>query len=33
MVAGMLLGVAGLTAVPARIEARRPVAQALEMES
>ena len=32
-VAGMLLGVAGLTAVPARIEARRPVAQALEMES
>ncbi len=33
MVLGMLLAVTGLTAVPARIGARRPVAEILQSET
>ncbi len=33
MVAGMLLAVAGLTVIPARIGARRPVAEILQAET
>jgi hypothetical protein len=33
MVAGMLLAVAGLTVIPARIAARRPVAEILQAET
>lgn len=33
LVAGMLLAVAGLTAIPARLGARRPVAEILGSEA